>query len=59
MQTTEELLLGRFRIAGDDQLAAFTPRPRDASDSLINLQIHQSAINNTLEQLAQRSNEAD
>ena len=51
MQTTEELLLGRFRIAGDDQLAAFTPRPRDASDSLINLQIHQSAINNTLEQL--------
>ena len=44
-------MLGRFRIAGDDQLAAFTPRPRDASDSLINLQIHQSAINNTLEQL--------
>ena len=51
MRTTEDSLLGRFRVAGEWQMAAFTPRPRAAEDSVINFQIHQSAINNTLEKL--------
>ena len=51
MRTTDELLLGRFRVAGEWQMGAFTPRPRAPSESLISTQIHQSAINNTLEKL--------
>src|SRR5690606_13002540 len=41
----------RYRVAGDWQLAACTPRPRAMSDSLMSMQIHQSALNNTFEQL--------
>ncbi|MGI9443715.1 MAG: hypothetical protein ACR2N1_14695 [Rubripirellula sp.] len=51
MQTTEQRLLARYRVAGDWQLGAFTPRPRALSDSLLSVQLHQSALNNTLEQL--------
>ena len=51
MQTTEHRLLARYRVAGDWQLGAFTPRPRALSDSLMSVQLHQSALNNTLEQL--------
>ena len=54
METTDRRLLARYRLAGDWQLAAFTPRPRAPSSSLMSVQIHQSAINNTLEQLAPR-----
>lgn len=49
MQTTSQRLTARYRIGGDWQLAAFTPRPRAPSDSLLSLQVHQSALNNTLE----------
>ncbi len=51
MQTTEQRLVARYRVAGDWQLGAFTPRPRALSDSLMSVQLHQSALNNTLEQL--------
>ena len=51
MRTTDETLLGRFRVAGEWQMAAFTPRPRASQHSLVNIQIHQSAINNTLEKI--------
>ena len=51
MQTTNERLLARYRLAGDQQLAAFTPRPRAPRESLMSAQVHQSAINNMLEQL--------
>ncbi len=51
MQTTESRILARYRLAGDWQLAAFTPRPRAPRSSLMSVQVHQSAINNTLEQL--------
>ncbi|MGI9473188.1 MAG: hypothetical protein ACR2NZ_16725 [Rubripirellula sp.] len=51
MQTTDQRLLARYRVAGDWQLAAFTPRPRALSTSLMSIQVHQSALNNTLEQL--------
>jgi len=49
MQTTEDRLTARYRVGGDWQLAAFTPRPRAPSDSLLSVQIHQSVLNNTIE----------
>lgn len=51
LETTHSRLAARYRVAGDWQLAAFTPRPRAMSDSLLSLQVHQSALNNTFEQL--------
>ena len=41
----------RLRLAADDELAAFTPRPRAPADSLASMQLHESAINNVLEKL--------
>jgi hypothetical protein len=54
LQTTEQRLLARYRVAGDWQLAAFTARPRAPGTSLMSLQVHQSALNNVLEQLVPR-----
>ncbi|WP_345685323.1 hypothetical protein [Novipirellula caenicola] len=54
MQTTNERLLARYRLAGDWQLGAHTPRPRALRDSLMSVQVHQSTMNNTLEQLVPR-----
>ena len=50
MSTTEDRLLIRYRIANQDQMASNTARPRAPNDSLLSMQIHQSAINNTLSQ---------
>lgn len=54
LETTSERLIARYRLAGDWQLAAHTPRPRAWNDSWLSLQMHQSAINNTLEQILPR-----
>jgi len=54
MQTTDQRLLARYRLAGDWQLAAFTPRPRAPTTSLMSMQVHQSALNKTLEKLIPR-----
>ncbi|WP_164102424.1 hypothetical protein [Candidatus Laterigemmans baculatus] len=51
LETSESRLSARYRVAGDWQLAGFTPRPRAMSDSLLSLQVHQSALNNTFERL--------
>ena len=51
LDTSENRLTARYRIAGDWQLAAFTPRPRALSDSVLSVQVHQSLLNNTFEQL--------
>lgn len=51
LDTTESRLSARYRIAGDWQLAAFKPRPRALSNSVLSMQIHQSLLNNTFEQL--------
>ncbi|MFV1965587.1 MAG: hypothetical protein ACC628_09215 [Pirellulaceae bacterium] len=51
METTEQNLIVRYRLAGTSQLAAYTPRPRAPKGSLLSAQIHESALNNTLEQL--------
>jgi hypothetical protein len=46
LSTTSERVVARLRLAGDDQLAAHTPRPRAPADSLASLQIHESALTN-------------
>jgi hypothetical protein len=46
LATTNERVVARLRLAGDDQLAAHTPRPRAPADSLASLQIHESAFTN-------------
>lgn len=51
MSSSETRLIARYRMAGEGQLAAMTPRPRALADNLMSMQVHQSAINNTLEQL--------
>lgn len=50
LQTTEQRLLVRYRVAAQTQLAAHTPRPRAPSDSELSVQLHQSALNNTIAQ---------
>ncbi len=51
LQTTSDRLIARYRIAGDNALAANTPRPQAPSDSLLSIQLHQSAINNGFSKL--------
>ncbi|MBM4002437.1 MAG: hypothetical protein FJ295_04005 [Planctomycetes bacterium] len=51
METTDKRLIVRERLAGDFQLAAHTPRPQAPGDSLLSMQIHESAMNNALEHL--------
>ena len=51
LETTETRLTVRSRLAGTDQLAAYTPRPDAPADSLASLQLHESAANNLLDHL--------
>lgn len=51
METTEDRLIARYRMANELQLAAFTPRPRAPSESIMSVQVHQSALNNTMQQM--------
>lgn len=51
MNTTEERMTARYRVASPGQMAAHTARPRAPGDSLVSMQIHQSAINNAMGQL--------
>lgn len=51
MQTTEDRLTLRLRLAADHQLGAMTPRPRAPSDSLASFQVHESVLNNLFNQL--------
>jgi hypothetical protein len=51
MSTSEDRAIVRLRLADDHQLAAHSPRPRAPSNSLVSLQIHESAINNVVAQL--------
>ena len=41
----------RLRLASDHQLSGHTPRPRAMAGSLASLQVHESLLNNVLEQL--------
>jgi hypothetical protein len=49
LQSNEQRAIVRLRVAGEDQLAAYTPRPRAYSDNVGSIQVHQSALNNLLE----------
>ncbi|MCA9130971.1 MAG: hypothetical protein KDB22_27995 [Planctomycetales bacterium] len=51
MDTTSERLSIRYRVASEDQMASHTPRPRAPAESILSMQIHQSAINNTIDKL--------
>jgi hypothetical protein len=51
METTLERLIGRMRLAARDQIAAHTPRPQAPGDSVLSVQLHESAFNNALENL--------
>lgn len=51
LETTAQRLVARLRLAGEDQLGSHTPRPQAPSDSLLSVQLHESAINNALAQL--------
>jgi hypothetical protein len=51
LSTNEERAIIRFRIAGDNQLGAHTPRPCAPSDSLASVQVHESVLNNAADQL--------
>jgi hypothetical protein len=51
MSTTEDRLLIRYRVANQAQMASHTARPRAPSDSLLSMQVHQSAVNNMIAQL--------
>jgi len=51
LQTTEDRLIARLRVADETHLASHTPRPLAPSDSLLSLQFHESALNNVVQQL--------
>lgn len=59
LETTPERLIARYRLARYDQVAAFTPRPQAPADSLISVQIHQSALNNVVSSLQLNARETD
>jgi hypothetical protein len=52
LETSASLATLRLRLAADTQVAAHTPRPRAPTDAHLNMQLHESAINNALERLA-------
>ncbi|HLA84996.1 MAG TPA: hypothetical protein VJL29_09390 [Thermoguttaceae bacterium] len=49
--TTEERLTMRLRVGSARQLGAHTPRPKSPEDSLLSVQVHQTAMNNLVERL--------
>jgi hypothetical protein len=51
LETTAQRLSLRLRIAGQNQLGGHTARPQALSDSLASVQMHESALNNILDQL--------
>jgi hypothetical protein len=50
-KTEKDQFTMRLRLGGEDQLGSHTPRPPAPSDSLANLQIHESVINNGIQRL--------
>jgi hypothetical protein len=51
LETTADRLIARYRVAGRDQISAHTPRPQAPGDSLFSVQVHESMLNNVLENL--------
>jgi hypothetical protein len=55
METTAERLIARYRVAARDEVSAHTPRPQAPADSMLSVQLHESALNNVLETLNLKS----
>jgi hypothetical protein len=51
IHTTDRRIVARMRIASPEQLGAHTARPRAPADSQLSLQLHESAIQNLLDEL--------
>ncbi len=51
LNTTKDHLTGRFRVVGEGQLGAHTPRPQADPASLASVQIHETLINNVLDSM--------
>lgn len=51
MFTTPQRAVLKLKLANMDQLAAHSPRPAAPSDSLVSMQLHETALNNALEAL--------
>jgi hypothetical protein len=51
METTNDRLIARYRLAAHEQLSAHTPRPQAPADSLLSVQVHETALNNIIQQL--------
>jgi hypothetical protein len=51
METTADRLIARYRLASREEVGAHTPRPQAPSDSMLSVQIHETAMNNVLDQL--------
>ena len=51
LSTTEKRATSRLRVGNTGQLTAHSARPRALSDSMFSMQLHESAMNNTLGQL--------
>lgn len=51
IRTTDQRLIGRVRIANNQQLGAHTPRMRAPRDSWLSVQLHESTLNNALDGL--------
>jgi hypothetical protein len=59
LQTTQDRLVMRYRLAGFHQLAAHTPRPQAPANSVLSVQLHESALNNLLDQFRWAGREAN
>jgi hypothetical protein len=57
LSTTRQRIIGRYRVAGRDQMAASQPRPTDFESDLLTVQLHQSAINNLIERFSLNGHE--
>lgn len=51
LRTTDSRMIARLRLASENQLAAYTPRPQAPIDSLLSVQLHDTALNNALQGL--------
>lgn len=50
-RTTSERLIMRYRLAGNEQLGAFSARPQALSSSWMSMQVHESMLNNMVRRL--------
>ncbi len=51
LQTTQDRVVYRGRLAAQHHLGAFTPRPNALANSMASIQLHESSINNAIERL--------